>query len=192
MYKVVLKATTMAHNFIESVVEDGDFVVDATLGNGNDTIFLSGLTPNGKVYAFDIQEDAIFKFNKMLQDEKINNVDVINDGHENIDKYVDSPIKAIMFNLGYLPGADKTITTKKDTTLTAINKSLELLMPGGLMTIAAYIGHEEGTKEAEAVLDLIKSLDPKKYSVMQISFLNRNNAPFLVVIEKNDNLHVNK
>lgn len=192
MYKVVLKATTMAHNLIKSVVTDGDLVVDATLGNGNDTIFLSGLTPNGKVYAFDIQDEAVVKFKKMIADENINNVEVINDGHENIDRYVHDKVKVIMFNLGYLPGADKSITTKKETTLIALEKSLELLMPGGLMTVAAYIGHDEGAKEAEAVLDLIKSLDSKKYSVMQISFLNRNNAPFLVVIEKNDNCHVNK
>lgn len=192
MYKVVLKATTMAHNFIETVVKDGDWVVDATLGNGNDTIFLSKLTPNGRVYAFDIQENAVINFKRVIEEQNIKNIEAISDGHENIDKYVHNKIKAIMFNLGYLPGADKTITTKKETTLIAIEKSFDLLLPGGLMTIAAYIGHEEGTKEAEAVLDLIRSLDSKQYSVMQVSFLNRNNAPFLVVIEKNDNCHVNK
>lgn len=186
MYRIVLKATSMAQDYIKKVVKNDDIVVDATLGNGNDTLFLSSLVPYGRVYAFEVQRVAVEKFNTKIQEANINNVEVILDGHENVDKYIDKKVKAVMFNLGYLPGADKTITTKTETTLTAIEKSLKLLQKGGIITIAAYIGHEEGSRESMAVLDYIKTLDPKVYSVMQISYINRNNAPFLVVIEKND------
>ncbi|MCX7905048.1 MAG: class I SAM-dependent methyltransferase, partial [Caloramator sp.] len=179
----------MAHDYVKNVVKNDDIVVDATLGNGNDTLFLSSLVSDGMVYAFEVQRMAVEKFNIKMREDNINNVEVILDGHENMDKYIDKTVKAVMFNLGYLPGADKSVTTKTETTLIALEKSLKLLQNGGIITIAAYIGHEEGSKESMAVLDYIKTLDPKAYSVMQISYINRNNAPFLVVIEKNDSYH---
>ncbi|SHE41998.1 MULTISPECIES: tRNA (mnm(5)s(2)U34)-methyltransferase [Caloramator] len=186
MYKVVLKATSLAHKIVEKVVVDGDVVVDATLGNGNDTLFLSSLTINGMVYSFEVQKSAVDRFNKIIDEEGIKNIKVINDGHQNMDLYIDKKVKAIMFNLGYLPGSDKTITTKSDTTLEAVQKGLKLLVPGGVMTIAVYVGHEEGQREAEDLLKEITELDSKHFSVMNINFINRKNAPFLLVIEKND------
>ncbi|GFR34306.1 tRNA (mnm(5)s(2)U34)-methyltransferase [Thermobrachium celere] len=188
MYKVVLKATTLAHDIVKKVVVDGDCVVDATLGNGNDTIFLNSLTPNGIVYSFEVQKHAVDKFRSLIEEKKLKNIEVIHDGHENMDKYIKTKVKAIMFNLGYLPGSDKTVTTKSDTTLKAVEKGLNILSPGGIMTIAAYIGHDEGEKEAEEVVKYVSQLDSKCYSIMKINFINRKNAPFLIVIEKNDNL----
>jgi predicted methyltransferase len=186
MYKVVLKATSLAHKIVEKVVVDGDVVVDATLGNGNDSLFLSSLTINGMVYSFEVQKSAVDRFNKIIDEEGIKNIKVINNGHQNMDLYIDKKVKAIMFNLGYLPGSDKTITTKSDTTLEAVQKGLKLLVPGGVMTIAVYVGHEEGQREAEDLLKEITELDSKHFSVMNINFINRKNAPFLLVIEKND------
>lgn len=186
MYRVVLKATSLAHEIVKKVVEDGDVVVDATLGNGNDSLFLSSLTPNGKVYSFEVQKSAVDKFNNIIYEKGIKNIKVIYDGHENMDLYIDKKVKTIMFNLGYLPGSDKTVTTKSNTTLEAVQKGLKLLLPGGVMTIAVYIGHEEGQREAEELLKLISELDSKQFSIMNINFINRNNAPFLIVIEKND------
>ncbi|MBZ4662368.1 MAG: SAM-dependent methyltransferase [Caloramator sp.] len=186
MYKVVLKATSLAHKIVEKVVVDGDVVVDATLGNGNDSLFLSSLTINGMVYSFEVQKSAVDRFNKIIDEEGIKNIKVINNGHQNMDLYIDKKVKAIMFNLGYLPGSDKTITTKSYTTLEAVQKGLKLLVPGGVMTIAVYVGHEEGQREAEDLLKEITELDSKHFSVMNINFINRKNAPFLLVIEKND------
>lgn len=186
MYKVVLKATSLAHKIVEKVVVDGDVVVDATLGNGNDSLFLSSLTINGMVYSFEVQKSAVDRFNKIIDEEGIKNIKVINDGHQNMDLYIDKKVKAIMFNLGYLPGSDKSVTTKSDTTLEAVKKGLKLLVPGGVMTIAVYVGHLEGQREAEDLLKEITELDSKQFSVMNINFINRKNAPFLLVIEKND------
>ncbi|WDC85829.1 class I SAM-dependent methyltransferase [Caloramator sp. mosi_1] len=130
------------------------------------------------VYAFEVQKSAIEKFNAILDEEGIKNIKVIYDGHENMDIYIEEQVKAIMFNLGYLPGSDKTITTKSDTTLMAVQKGLKLLMPGGVMTIAAYVGHEEGQREAEDLLKFISEIDSKQFSIMKIDFINRRNAPF--------------
>lgn len=190
MYKVVIKATKMAQSIVKQVVTEGDTVVDATLGNGNDTLFLMELVPGGRVYSFDIQALAIENF-KMSHGDK-ENVCLINDGHENIDKYVKVKPKAVMFNLGYLPGGDENIITKSETTIEALYKSLQLLSPGGIISIVSYIGHRGGQKESEEVLRLVKGLSPKEFSVMETRFINVNNAPYLLIIEKNDNYHEGK
>lgn len=190
MYKVVIKATKMAQDIVKRVIKEDDTVVDATLGNGNDTLFLSKLVPKGRVYSFDIQASAIEGFKKTEGHNE--NVNLIHDGHENIDKYVDKNIKAIMFNLGYLPGGDVNIITKPETTIQALNGGIQLLCPGGIISILSYIGHKGGQNEAEEVLKFVKELNPREYSVMEIRFINVNNAPFLLVIEKNDNCRVDK
>jgi len=193
VYKIVLKATRMAQDIVEKVLKEDDFAVDATLGNGNDTLFLSSILNKGKVYSFDIQSYAVDKFKKVLDEKNIRNVILINDGHENILKYINEPIKVVMFNLGYLPGGDQSIITKPDTTLKALEDSLKILKPGGIVTIVVYTGHVGGKEEEVALKNYIKSLDPKVFSVMQIKFVNRDEkAPYLIVIEKNDSCNVNK
>lgn len=193
MYKIVLKATKMAQNFVKAVLNDDDVAVDATLGNGNDTIFLSNQLPMGRVYAFEIQKNAVDKFNMFLNKNNINNITVIHDGHENMKKYINESPAAIMFNLGYLPGGDEKIITKPDTTLKAIEDAMEILKPGGIITIAVYTGHEGGKEEGETIEDYVKGINPKQFSTMTIKFTNRaNSAPFLIVIEKNDNCDANK
>lgn len=193
MFSIVKKATQMAQNLIEMKINKNESVIDATLGNGNDTLFLSSLVPDGKVYSFDVQYEVLEKFKVCIREKNINNVILINDGHEKMDKYIKEKVRAIMFNLGYLPGGDRNIVTKTETTLQAINKGLELLLPGGLITIISYTGHTEGKKEKEGIIEFLKSLSSREYSVMEISFINRNNnPPCLIVIEKNDNLHVYK
>ncbi|KRQ86632.1 Ribosomal RNA small subunit methyltransferase H [Caloramator mitchellensis] len=192
MYRVILKATKMAQNIVESVLKEDDSAIDATLGNGNDTVFLLSRLKNGKVYAFDIQKQAIDNFKKYMDENKISNVYLINDGHENIKKYITSRVKAVMFNLGYLPGGDEKIITKPETTIKALTDSLELLKPGGIITIAVYSGHDGGEVEAKAIDEFVGKLNPKKYSTMTIKFTNRNTAPYLIVIEKNDNFDEGK
>jgi predicted methyltransferase len=180
----------MAQNIIKQVVMENDIVVDATLGNGNDTLFLSKLVTKGRVYSFDIQHSAIEGFKKIQGD--IENVYLINDGHENINKYVTGRPKAIMFNLGYLPGGNETIITKPETTIQALTLGLQLLSPGGIISIVSYIYHKGGQNEADEVLRLVRGLNAREFAVMETRFINVNNAPFLLIIEKNDNYRVNK
>ena len=100
----------LSHDFLAEVLDDGAVAVDATMGNGNDTAFLAQHAK--KVYAFDVQEQALKSTQERLEKQAISNAQLILDGHQNLDKYVSEPIRAAIFNLGYLPSADKTVITK--------------------------------------------------------------------------------
>jgi predicted methyltransferase len=193
MFKIVLKATQMAQEMVKKVVKHDDTVVDATLGNGNDTIFLHSLVPHGRVVSFDIQEEAIRRFEGHILEMDIKNIELICSGHENMDLYVSNRPSAIMFNLGYLPGGNENIITLPQTTVTAVKKGTKLLCPGGIITILSYSGHPGGMEEQENTLALIRGLNPRIFSVMEIKFSNgKQNAPLLIVVEKNDKYHEDK
>jgi len=184
---ILKNSLTQSHQIISSVVEKGDLVVDATAGNGNDTVFLAELVgEEGKVYSFDIQEQAIKSTEKKLQDKQlISRVELINDGHQHIKKYITQPVKAIMFNLGYLPGGDHSIGTKGSTTIEAIKGGMELLTLHGIISIVVYYGGDSGFDEKNQVMDFIKTIDCKKYTVMRTDFVNQINCPpILICIEK--------
>ncbi|OPJ56263.1 class I SAM-dependent methyltransferase [Alkalithermobacter paradoxus] len=177
----------ISHEVIQKLVSKGDVVVDATVGNGNDTLFLAKLVgDNGHVFGFDIQDKAIENTRqKLISEDMLDNVTLIKDGHQNIDKYVKSGIKAVIFNLGYLPGGDHKIHTKPDNTITAIQKSLELVVSHGIVVLVIYYGGDSGFEEKDAVLDFLRELDQKKYSVLMYDFINNINCPPIVVcIEK--------
>lgn len=183
MYKYVGDVSEIAHNLVNTYVKDKNIAVDCTLGNGFDCDFLCENFK--KVYAFDIQQVAIDNYEKKGK----KNVTLISDSHHNIEHYVSEEIDLVMYNLGFLPGGDKCITTMSNTTLASINSALKLLKAGGLITIAVYIGHEEGKRESENLLNYLSSLAKKDYAVMVHSYLNRSkNAPYLIVIEKNINI----
>ncbi|MXQ47840.1 methyltransferase domain-containing protein [Streptococcus pneumoniae] len=172
-----------SHDFLAEVLDSDSVVVDATMGKGNDTLFLA--KRSRKVYAFDVQEEALTKTRQRLEVEGVNNVDLILDGHENLDHYVREPLRAAIFNLGYLPSADKTIITKPHTTIQAIEKLLDRLEVGGRLAIMIYYGHEGGEMEKDAVLNFVSQLDQKAYTVMLYQALNQiNTPPFLVMVEK--------
>jgi predicted methyltransferase len=193
MFRVILKVTEMAQKYVKEVLKSGDTAVDATLGNGWDTLFLSSLVEGGHVYSFDIQKEATDKCVDILKAKAIQNVSVVNDGHENIDLYVKERPRVVMFNLGYLPGGDEVITTKTSTTLEGIKKSLNMLLPGGIITICVYTGHSEGKAEGTAVMEYLSSLNPRIFSVSTMSYLNKSsNPPCLILVEKNDNGHGDK
>ena len=139
----------LSHDFLAQVLDDESVVVDATMGNGNDTAFLAGLAK--KVYAFDVQEQALEKTRQRLSDLEIENAELILDGHENLDRYVTEPIRAAIFNLGYLPSADKSVITKPHTTLEAIEKILDRLEVGGRLAIMIYYGHDGGDMQAKYI-----------------------------------------
>ena len=176
------KPLEMAHDFLAQVITKDDVVVDATMGNGHDTLFLAKLAK--QVYAFDIQEQALQKTSKRIQEAGLTNVDLILQGHETVDQFV-TEVKAAIFNLGYLPSADKSIITQPQTTLEALEKLCRMLVKGGRIAIMIYYGHEGGDIERDAVLDFVSQLPQQEYTATIYRTLNQiNNPPFLVMIEK--------
>ncbi len=182
--KIIENVTIMTKMMLPMVINKGDTCVDATTGNGHDTKFLSDLVgSDGMVYGFDVQAQAIEMTREQLEDRA--NYKLICDGHQNMEKYIDVPVDFVIFNLGYLPKADKTITTLKETTLQAIEASLRLLKTHGILWVVVYPGHEEGAEESDALNVYLKTLNQKDYSVMKSSFINqKNNPPYIMVIEK--------
>ena len=173
----------LSHDFLAEVLDNEAVAVDATMGNGNDTAFLARLSK--KVYAFDVQEQALLRTRQRLEEQNIGNAELILDGHQHVDQYVAEPIRAAIFNLGYLPSADKSIITQPHTTLEAIQKILERLEVGGRLSLMIYYGHEGGNLEKDAVLDFVKKLPQEDFVVMLYQPLNQiNTPPFLIIVEK--------
>ena len=185
--KYINKITEVNKIFLDKIVQKGDIVIDATMGNGYDTIYLGNLVgENGKVYAFDVQEEAIKSTKKKVErDNMTDRVELILDGHQNLDKYVKEEVSCVVFNLGYLPRAKHVVITKPDTTLEAIKKSLKLLKPNGIISIAANIGHEDGLEEKNYICEYSDDLNQNEFNVLHMQFTNQiNNPPQLILIEK--------
>ena len=185
--KYINKITEVNKIFLDKIVQKGDVVIDATMGNGYDTIYLGNLVgENGKVYAFDVQEEAIKSTKKKVErDNMTDRVELILDGHQNLDKYVKEEVSCVVFNLGYLPRAKHVVITKPDTTLEAIKKSLKLLKPNGIISIAAYIGHEGGLEEKNYICEYLDNLNQNEFNVLHMQFTNQiNNPPQLILIEQ--------
>lgn len=175
------------HQIIESYVKDGDCVVDATVGNGWDTLKLCELVGDeGKVYGFDIQKEAIEKTKLRLEEAGIaNRAELLCCSHGDADKWIQEPIKAFMMNLGYLPGGHKEIVTCKNSTIKAIETLTERLSSGGVGTILVYYGHEGGLKEKQAVEELMNSMPSGWGQIIRMEIVNRKNSPpILYIMEK--------
>jgi tRNA A58 N-methylase Trm61 len=177
---------------VEAVVKPGDVVIDATVGQGHDTLKLAQLVGlQGNVFGFDIQEEAL-----SIAQERINTklgsgtpVNCVLCSHEfmmeAIPKESIGKVSAIMFNLGYLPGFDHLITTLPQSTVAGLKAAAALLRCGGVITIVAYTGHEGAQEEANAVERWASLLPQKQFSVLCYRFLNQlNHPPFLIVVEK--------
>jgi len=152
-----MRLTEQVHHCLQQTLQDGDTAIDATTGNGHDTLFLAQCVGKiGQVFAFDVQQEALKSAQKRLQNHHIKTpITWIHAGHEAMLEYIPEAlygqVKAITFNLGYLPHTDKSITTCPNTTLPALNASLSLLKSAGILSILAYTGHDGGREEAEAV-----------------------------------------
>lgn len=185
--KYLTKVTDLNKVLLEDVINEGDTVIDATMGNGYDTKYLAQkVGKSGIVYSFDVQEEAIKSTKKRLEKEGLlDRTNLILDGHENIDEYVNCEVSCVLFNLGYLPRAKHQVITKPNTTVEAIKKSLKLLKPHGVISIAIYTGHEGGVDECDAVFDFVSSLNQSEFNVLNCNFVNQvNHPPRLVLIEK--------
>jgi dsDNA-specific endonuclease/ATPase MutS2 len=183
----MLQPQDITNFLIENYLAEGDIAIDATAGNGNDTLKLCRkVGKEGKVFSFDIQDKAIEETKKLIFESGFSNAEIIKDSHEFMDKYINEKVKAVIFNLGYLPGGDHRVQTKGETTIEAIKKSLDLLCADGFIAIMIYYGKNSGTEEKLKVMEFLKELDHKKYTVTIHDFYNRpNNPPITAVITKN-------
>ena len=182
----MIRLLDLQKEFLLRHIGKGDRVVDFTMGNGHDTEFLSKTVgETGEVYAFDIQEDAVASTRAHLEAEGApENYTLIHDSHHKVADYVKGPIKAGMFNLGYLPRSGrKTVTTMCETTLPAVKAALELLAPDGILMVAVYPGHEEGTREGEMLTEYFSTLDRRKISVSCLKIVNSPTSPFFFIAE---------
>lgn len=181
----MIRLLDLQKQFILSHLKEGDVAVDFTMGNGHDTEFLSKTVgKNGTVYAFDVQEAAVCSTRRRLEDSGCpQNYTLINDSHHKVADYVDRKIKAGMFNLGYLPGGDKNITTMRSTTLPAIEAAIALLDSNAILSVAVYPGHEEGDLEGQEICRYLSSLDRFTYSIAQIKVINSPSSPYFMIIE---------
>ena len=182
------------HEIIRSQAEREGFYIDATMGKGNDTKLLCELAKDqGRILAFDIQKEALEETEKMLNGYEIGRkmyedgrIQLILDGHEHMEMYAKSETAdVICFNFGYLPGGDHRIATKVETSVEAIKKGLKILKRGGMMSLCIYSGGDTGFEEKDAILEYLRSLPAREYTVIQNTYFNRgNNPPMPVFIFK--------
>ncbi|KGR84210.1 MULTISPECIES: class I SAM-dependent methyltransferase [Lysinibacillus] len=176
-----------AQQLLKDSIEEGDTAVDATAGNGHDTLFLAQLVGDeGQVYAFDVQKEAVDATLLRLLDHGLEHrAVVLNKGHEEVMQYVHKPVAAAIFNLGYLPGSNHDIITRPHTTIQAIENILKLLKVGGLIVLVIYHGHPGGKEERDKVIDYVSQLPQKYVHVLKYAFLNQqNDPPFVIALEK--------
>ena len=180
-------ARVWAREIIQNALSEGMSAVDATMGNGHDTQWLcEQVGETGRVYAFDVQREAVARTEERLQSAGLlKRATLFLAGHERMRELVPQPVDAILFNLGWLPGAEHGITTRTDTTIQAVNAALELLKEDAVMTICVYPGHAEGARERAALMDWATALDPARFDAALKTYLNQpNDPPCLIAVRK--------
>lgn len=179
------RITEWCAHFIKEQVKPGDLCIDATMGNGNDTLLLSTLCgETGQVLAFDVQEMALEHTSKRLSENHApDNCRLLLDSHTNMKNYAaPETVSCIVFNLGYLPGGDHEMATRKDSSIRALDTGLDLLKKGGMISLCIYSGGDSGFDERDAVLSWLKELDSRKYLVIRSDYYNRPNHPPIPVL----------
>lgn len=183
-----ISLTKLAHSIHRRAIRPGDTVIDATAGNGHDTLFLSRCTKEeGKVISIDVQSQAIEATRARLLAEDVRNVQLSEEDHKHALNRLFSEglrVRTIMFNLGYLPGGDKQRTTTAESTTAAILAGLQLLDSGGVMTVIAYRGHHGGREEAEAVQKIAERRISSDISVDVIPGSDKAESPVLYVFRR--------
>ncbi len=185
-----LSLTAQAHKIIENHLTVGDIAIDATVGNGHDTLFLAKkVGKDGKIFGFDIQQQAIDETHLKLESAGLmENIRLFLCSHGEMNIYIPEKyhkkINVITFNLGYLPGSDKLITTQKESTLFALNIAVELLAPGGIISVIAYPGHPTGAIENKQLVQWSNQLNRKQFNRKIIDSSDKANAPRLFIIQQ--------
>ena len=182
--------TEQAHAIIRQVVRSGDVAIDATAGNGHDTKFLARLVgETGLVFAIDLQQRALQQTAALLAEAALIHIHLIQRDHAELKAIIPNEyhgrIAVVMFNLGYLPGGNQSLATRTDSTRVALCSALEILQPGGILTVIAYPGHPGGATEAIAVESLLRNLSPVDYETTKHSAASeRASAPGLFVVKR--------
>ena len=189
-----------SHEYLTEILKPGDLAVDLTVGNGKDSLFLwHAVGPMGCVIGFDIQEtalqnaaallikngsDAALYIDKPVPEFLAAGAHLILADHAGWPDYVESTPKAVIANLGYLPGSDHSITTQIPSTISALKGAFERLPPGGRLAVVCYVGHPGGREEAEAVEELFQEAGKGSFRVTKTANESARDAPFLMVAEK--------
>lgn len=176
---IISTIVAASHTFVAQTVGRGSTVVDATAGNGNDTLFLAQLVGEcGLVHAFDIQKIALEKTGALLAEHNLaQRVRLHLADHREIPLYVQTPIAAAMFNLGYLPGGDKQVKTSAQASIIALEKCLSILAPGGIISVVTYSGHSGGEEEEAMVESWCRELPARDYTAINFTLINKANRP---------------
>lgn len=175
------KITEMVHEVLQQYISEDSICIDFTLGQGYDTKFFASRCK--KVYAFDLQQEAVDYASTQLNEEKAE-VQLFVCGHENFDQYVKERFDAGVFNFGYFPLGNHAVTTKLNTSKMAVEKALKQLKKHGVLVLVLYLGHEEGEKESVFFDEYCAKLPSKYYATMKVQMLNKQKAPYFIVIEK--------
>ncbi|NLM51870.1 MAG: methyltransferase domain-containing protein [Firmicutes bacterium] len=180
------KPLLFAKELVKEVLSPGGIAVDATCGNGYDTLFLAELVgAQGTVFAFDIQPEAISATQKKLEAAHLSErVKLLQTSHAHESFWPPAPVQAVMFNLGYLPGGNHEVITKPESTVAALQIATTRLQPGGIITLVVYTGHAGGQEEYEAVRNFCSKLPQKEYAVLEYKFINQINHPPLLIAVK--------
>jgi hypothetical protein len=182
----------LAHHYWRRLLQEGGWVVDATCGAGRDTLFIASCLTDAAdwgVISLDIQSEALTRTGALidmhLSAEEKNHIHLIQHSHTTFPPIAHQhPIRLIVYNLGYLPGGDKNKTTQTSTTLTSVTAALNLLTPGGVISLMCYPGHPEGAKEERALIEKLSLLPPSDWSVFHHRALNRAASPSLILVQK--------
>jgi SAM-dependent methyltransferase len=177
----------LTHLFLHSFVRDGDRGVDATCGNGHDTLLLARLVgTRGHVWGFDIQRQAVEESRRRAAEEGLESrITLLQSGHEELTRHVAAPVRIVLFNLGYLPGGDRRVITRPDTTGAALGQSLQLLAPGGIVLVTVYPGHCGGDEEQSTVERWSTGLPTRTYYSWRMRQTNVSpTAPYLLLVQK--------
>ncbi len=184
MYKIVEFSKVLMKDFINSLNKENITCVDATLGNGFDSLYLSNLVKDkGCIYSYDIQEISLENSQKLFNEHNVTNVFMKLKSHEYIDE---DNIDLAIFNLGFLPGSDKKIKTNKDSSLNAIKALLpKMNKENMLIIICLYVGHVEGLEESIVIDEYLKVLPSSKYLVSKYQNYNRPTSPYILTVSYN-------
>jgi predicted methyltransferase len=199
MTRPLTRVVSWGHELLAESVGEGQLVVDLTAGNGFDTLMLWRLVgPSGQVLAFDIQsaalhntrlkleaEGAVVRMREAEQQLPLNpGVDLIQGGHERLERYLSEGPSGVVANLGYLPGGEQSVITKPGSTLAALQQACRLLRVGGRIAVVVYTGHPGGEAEGSVVDVFFSSLNEESFQVLRLTVANRPQAPYLLVAEK--------
>jgi len=168
-----------AYLYWKNLLKPGDLVIDATCGNGKDALRLCELVPQGHVYALDIQEIALQKAKELITH---SNISFLLQSHTELPS---GEFKLVVYNLGYLPGGNKNLTTLTPTTLESLEKAAQIIAIGGALSITCYPGHPEGAVEEQAVCSWVQTLDSKKWLITHHVWRERSPTLFFIVKLKN-------